>query len=245
MKHENTRRLFAYWNALREGRMAPYRSEVDPRAIAPLLESTFILEHYDGGAPRFRLAGTRLCDQFGLELRGMSALALWHGESRTQLRSLLANVVTKPVIGHVACTVETRGGHLFDAEFLYLPLRSDLGEMTRILGCGYYMRGFEHTIPGHEPIHHWIDAVNEYPIDAPVEEIAATRAAPGPRIADPATMMKLTRATRPSGPPALRAIEGGLAAGTDTADSVGPTPRAARRPFLRLVKTDSVKSESR
>lgn len=235
MKHENTRRLFAYWNSLREGRLAPYRSEVDPRSIAPMLESTFILEHSDAGAPRFRLAGTKLCDQFGLELRGMSALALWHGESRSQLRGLLADVVAKPVIGHVACTVETRGGHLFDAEFLYLPLRSDLGEMTRILGCGYYMRGFEHTLPGHEPIHHWIDAVNEYPIDASEEAPSAPRPAAGPRAPERSPIYKVARAPRPSGPPALRAIEGGRVDGAAIESAAAPS----RKPFLRLVKSDS------
>ncbi len=168
MKHENTRALYAYWNDLRAGRPAPYRSELDPRAIAALLESTFILEHGQAAAPRFRLAGTRLCDQFGMELRGMSALSLWHGEGRAEMRDLLKNVVTQPGVGYAACTVETRAGYLFEAEFLFLPLYSDLGVMNRILGCGHYMSGRDAAFGAQEPVHHWVDAVTLAPVgDAP------------------------------------------------------------------------------
>ena len=166
MKHENTKALFRYWNSLRAGRAAPYRSELDPRAISHLLESTFILEHPRAGAPRFRLAGTKLCEQFGMELRGMSALALWHGDCRKQVKELLDEVVETPRIGHVSCTVETRANHKFEAEFLYLPLRSDLGEMTRIVGCGYYMAPAEAEFAGYEPIHHWINTINVFDIDS-------------------------------------------------------------------------------
>lgn len=139
MKHETTQALHAYWNALRAERVAPFRSELDPRAIAPLLANTFILETAPHAAPRFRLAGTRLCAQFGMELRGMSALSLWHGDGRREMRALLDQVIEAPAVGHAACTVETRGGHLFPAEFLFLPLYSDTGELNRILGCGCYM----------------------------------------------------------------------------------------------------------
>lgn len=241
MKHSRTRQLFTYWNDLRHGRLAPYRSEVDPRAIAPLLESTFILESSEAGTPRFRLAGTRLCGQFGLELRGMSALALWHGDCRNRLRALLSNVLTEPCIGHIGCTVETRGGHLFDAEFLYLPLRSDLGEVTRILGCGFYMDGFDHTRPGHEPIHHWIDSVNAYPIDAPDEDRQG-QASPIRDVAATVEAAMATRrrsdrpAARPRVRPMLRAIDGGLDS-SPVVDFERRRERAKDQNFLRVVKS--------
>ncbi|MEL6317056.1 MAG: PAS domain-containing protein [Pseudomonadota bacterium] len=171
MKHERTRALFDYWDDLRRGRLAPYRSEVEPRAIAPLLDSTFILEHVDGGMPRFRLAGTRLCERFGMELRGMSALAFWHGECRRRMRALLQQVVTTPCIGHVSCSVENRDGRLAEVEFLYMPLRSDLGEMSRIMGCAYYVSEPAAALRAEsfEPLHHWIDRLETHAIDAPNE----------------------------------------------------------------------------
>lgn len=177
MRHPKTRALYDYWNALRDGRLAPGRNEVDPREIAPLLDSTFILEVQNADNIRFRLAGTRLCEAFGMELRGMSALALWHGEDRAKVRDLILRVVSGPAIGHVACTVENRGGFVYGAEFLYMPLRSDREELTRILGCGYYMgeeRAFANV---YDPIHHWVDAVNLYPIDSDeaAEDLPAQR----------------------------------------------------------------------
>lgn len=218
MQHENTKALYRYWNNLRAGRAAPYRSELDPRAISHLLESTFILEHPRGGTPRFRLAGTKLCEQFGMELRGMSALSLWQGDCRKQVKELLDEVVATPRIGHVSCTVETRSNHKFDAEFLYLPLRSDLGEMSRIVGCGYYMAPAEAEFAGYEPIHHWINAVNVYEIES--DEGAADGAAASPRIDTVSSLrdaVKRLDARRlrndvvsPFARPALKMIEGGL-----------------------------------
>ncbi|MCI4663830.1 MAG: PAS domain-containing protein [Neomegalonema sp.] len=251
MKHDNAKGLFNYWEELRQGRAAPYRSELDPRAISSLLETTFILEHTPEATPRFRLAGTKLCDQFGMELRGMSALAFWTGESRTRMRDLLRRVVTEPCVGHVICTVETRSGYLYEAEFVYLPLRSDLGEMTRILGCAHYMGGVDARAASRAPVHHWIDRIEALPID--------TFEAPGdaprdddetiddPRVRtlrnDPMTrplsiaQRKMFSAPRdraaPLGAarPLLRAIEGGAAISTREESA---EPRS--RDHLRLIK---------
>ena len=191
IKHDNTRALHAYWNQLRAGRRAPFRREVDPRAIESLLDCTFILEHLDNRNTRFRLAGTRLCENFGLELRGMSALALWHGDCREKVREVINKVVDEPCVGHVACTVETRDGYLYDAEFLFLPLRSDFGDISRVLGCGYYMQGMGELARPQEPIHHWVDAVNTLPIDVSAADTAAP-AAPSPHLKE--------RRKSPSGP---------------------------------------------
>lgn len=222
MKHENTKALYRYWNELRAGRAAPYRSELDPRAISHLLESTFILEHPRAGAARFRLAGTKLCEQFGMELRGMSALALWHGDCRKRVKELLTEVVETPRIGHVSCTVETRSNQQFEAEFLYLPLRSDLGEMTRIVGCGYYMAPAEAEFSGYEPLHHWIDTINVYEIES--DEIGAGGVlsdVPAPASSSVSSLRdavarldaRRSRGERGArgGKPTLKMIEGGLA----------------------------------
>ncbi|MEM9724840.1 MAG: PAS domain-containing protein [Pseudomonadota bacterium] len=254
MRHENTKALFRYWNELRAGRAAPYRSELDPRAISPLLESTFILEHPRAGAPRFRLAGTKLCEQFGMELRGMSALALWHGECRTRVKDLLSEVVRAPRIGHVACTVETRSNQNFEAEFLYLPLRSDLGEMTRIVGCGHYMAPAEAEFAGYEPLHHWIEAVNIYEIDS--DELSSSAGkAPGAsldgsarpisQLRDAVARIDARRREQGRKPrrPRLTAIEGGAAAAGSARplglqDELERLEDAGRRPdrgHLRLI----------
>lgn len=248
MKHENTRALFRYWNDLRNGRPAPYRSELDPRSISDLLESTFILETTGQGAPRFRLAGTKLCDQFGLELRGMSALALWQGTCRNRIKDLINEVVETPCIGHVVCRVETRSGASFAAEFVFLPLRSDLGAMSRVLGCGYYM-GDVDTRGGTEPLHHVIEEVNVYGIDqdetipdAPNYERAAPAATVKNDWRDGSVASLAARARRARGgrAPLLRAIDGGRAQNDDADDAVSRDSDAidhkhAVRAQLRIV----------
>ena len=265
MRHPKTRALYDYWNALRDGRLAPGRNEVDPREIAPLLDSTFILEVQNADNIRFRLAGTRLCEAFGMELRGMSALALWHGEDRAKVRDLILRVVSGPTIGHVACTVENRGGFVYGAEFLYMPLRSDREELTRILGCGYYMgeeRAFANV---YDPIHHWVDAVNLYPIDSDeaAEDLPAQRLFTRPGGAPVASSLAPPRAefgrlerdpfqnARPfkalRGTPALTAIEGGRQPGglkpfrpKGEEAQMGERRALRDRGHLRLVKSDAM-----
>jgi len=251
MKHKNTLALYDYWNSLRAGRVAPYRSEISPRAISGLLESTFILEHVGDSNIRFRLAGTKLCENFGMELRGMSALALWHGECRNQARDMIQNVVTNPSVGHISCTVETQMGYLFDAEFLYMPLRSDFGDISRILGCGYYMGPSESNkvMPelqdlgtlGNEPFHHWIDSVQTYSI--PVDVIDAPHITPDistPSNNYPALGSALSVRNKSNliGRPKLRAISGGGISNKATFGTIkNTTPR--RQGHLRLIKDEA------
>ena len=145
--------------------------------------------------------------------------ALWHGESRDKVRELLDEVVESPRIGHVSCTVETRSNQKFEAEFLYLPLRSDLGEMTRIVGCGYYMAPAEAEFAGYEPIHHWINTVNVYDIDTDERGGETRETVPAPKIDTVSSLRDAVarldaRRNRGDarGRPALKMIQGGLQA---------------------------------
>lgn len=229
MKHHKVRELYEYWDTLRRNRPAPYRSELDPRAIASLLDCTFVLEHLGPLDIRFRLAGTRLCDQFGMELRGMSALAFWHGDGRDRIRKMLGRVVDEPVVSHVAATIETREGHLYDAEFLYMPLLSDFGEITRVLGCGCYQPHAEDDGGSLDPLHHWVDRVSYY-------QIAATEPAQARSIItrENTALAKTVAALRERSTPALRSIDGGAAPRSRLA--AYDAERARARSHLRIVK---------
>src|SRR5947209_8169807 len=74
MKQRTSQIIYRYWNEVRGTRLAPTRLEIEPGRIAEVLSETFILENTDTGSYVFRLAGTRICDQFGHELRGRSFL---------------------------------------------------------------------------------------------------------------------------------------------------------------------------
>jgi len=238
MKHPKTRALYDYWNSIRDGRLAPFRSEIEPREIASLLDSTFILEAQSRDSVRFRLAGTRLCENFGMELRGMSALALWHGECRAKVRDVMHRVVSEPCIGHVTCTVENRGGFHYQAEFLYLPLRSDMGEMTRVLGCGYYMGEEKAFARLYDPIHHWVDRVRLFELTGDSFEGVGTSPLFGRRSSDGsgrgAPLEPLSLVGSPDREtPALKAIDGGAPR------RLGGLEEERERGHLRLVKSDA------
>ena len=49
----------------------------------------FILDVDNPARPIYRLAGTGLCERFGIELKGTGFLAHWEGQSGIALGSLL------------------------------------------------------------------------------------------------------------------------------------------------------------
>ena len=58
--------LKEYWESLRAGRLAPYRSEIHPRPFEHALENMFILEIIGKETVRVRLAGMKLCEMTGV-----------------------------------------------------------------------------------------------------------------------------------------------------------------------------------
>ena len=49
MKQRTIQTLYAYWNELRAGRIAPRRLEIEPSRISSILPETFMLERTDAG----------------------------------------------------------------------------------------------------------------------------------------------------------------------------------------------------
>jgi hypothetical protein len=99
MQQPTSRQLYAYWDRVRNGRVAPRRFEIEPAKIAALLPETFIAECAGMLGYRFRLAGTKICEQFGRELRGADLLSLWDTDDRDAVASLLRNVLTDAAVG--------------------------------------------------------------------------------------------------------------------------------------------------
>jgi hypothetical protein len=99
MQQPTSRQLYAYWDRVRNGRVAPRRFEIEPAKIAALLPETFIAECAGMLGYRFRLAGTKICEQFGRELGGADLLSLWDTDDRDAVASLLRNVLTDAVVG--------------------------------------------------------------------------------------------------------------------------------------------------
>ena len=118
MKHKNNQALFDYWNSVRGDRVAPRRFDIEPGRLGPVLPDTFILERKDDGALIYRLAGTRLCDSFGADLRGRNFLDGLNSGDLVKLKPHLDCVINQGAVSvltleientnHTAGTVEVR-----------------------------------------------------------------------------------------------------------------------------------------
>ena len=127
--------VLSYWENLRAGRLAPMRSELDPRQITGALDHTFVLEYNGPLDVRFRLAGMALCQMMGMELRGMPARALIETGHRDELSRVLDDLVVSPKIVEVLLKTSTNSSSQLNARMLLLPMQNDAGQFTRILGC--------------------------------------------------------------------------------------------------------------
>jgi len=128
--------VHAYWDALRGGRAVPLRSEVDPRGIEAALEFTFILERLAPQVSRFRIAGSVLSDIMGMEVRGMPPTCLFAPEERAEVARHLDRVFADPAVTEMdLVSVAGYGRPQLSGRLLLLPLRSDLGDISRALGC--------------------------------------------------------------------------------------------------------------
>ncbi|WP_417248809.1 PAS domain-containing protein [Celeribacter sp.] len=126
----------AYWERLRNGRPVPSRAEIDPRGMQNALEYAFILERIAPGVARFRLAGMHLTDLMGMEVRGMPLTAMLLPEARKQMSEVLEAVCQTPQVTTLTLkSARGIGRAPLEAKLLLCPLKSDFGDVNRVLGC--------------------------------------------------------------------------------------------------------------
>jgi hypothetical protein len=126
--------LYSYWNEVRAGRIAPQRLEIDPARISAILSQTFMLEVLKPGTYPYRLAGTRLCEMLGSELRGKNFLDGWSEEDRRGLESQLATIGAQGAAAHLTLEGIFDVRHRVELEVNLLPLLHG-GKITRIIGA--------------------------------------------------------------------------------------------------------------
>lgn len=125
-----------YWWSLRKGRAIPARSDIDPAGLRGTLDFAFVLERIAPGAARFRLAGRHLVDLLGMEVRGMPLCALMNAGSRGRLSDVVEAVFKAPQIAEIDLMSPAGYGRAeLTGRMVILPLKSDLGDVTRALGC--------------------------------------------------------------------------------------------------------------
>lgn len=135
MKEKTSQLLFTYWNEVRGDRVAPRRFEIEPSRIAPVLPETFILEREQRSDYRFRLAGTRVCEQFGREFRGSNLLEMFAESDRETITRLLETVCHEGAVGVLGFRGTDAGNRSVDFEMVLLGLVHTGEAISRVLGA--------------------------------------------------------------------------------------------------------------
>jgi hypothetical protein len=165
MMQRTSQILFAYWNEVRAGRIAPRRFEIEPSRIGSILSETFILERmstleHTGPAAvtpasstqprpelrpvyRYRLAGTKLCEQFGDDFRGRDFLDDWDLDDRATLEQTLSGMSERGGVSVITFEASTSAGpgraasarKRLTFEAVMLPLVHTSDSLDRFLGC--------------------------------------------------------------------------------------------------------------
>ncbi len=129
-------RVEAYWEEKRGNRLVPARSDIAPKGLEGALSNAFILERISTGLARFRISGSHLNDLIGLDVRGMPLSAVFDPAARDMLADAIAAVFDEP--SAIRFEVSSKGGFgrkSLSGSMILLPLRSDLGEVSRVLGA--------------------------------------------------------------------------------------------------------------
>jgi hypothetical protein len=135
MKQRTLFTLYSYWNEVRAGRLAPRRLEIEPSRIAGILAETFMLERLDAATYAYRLAGTRLCELLGKELRGINFLDGWSSQDRAALERLLASVCEQGAVAVLTVESGADTRHRIELETILLPLLHAGSTVGRIIGA--------------------------------------------------------------------------------------------------------------
>lgn len=124
-----------YWQSLCGSHEVPLRSQIDPRGMQNALEFAFLAERIAPSMAKLRVAGAHLSDLMGMEVAGMPLSSLIAPESRERLGLAVTQLFADPAILRIGLQAESGFGKpALEGELVILPLRSDMGDVSRALG---------------------------------------------------------------------------------------------------------------
>lgn len=127
--------LRSHWESLRINGELPLRADITPRLIPDVLDSLFIFERLNPQDVRVRIAGLTLCEMMGMEVRGQSPMSFFDDSTRRRFATVVTDVLDRPTIARLGLNTVDKMGNEARAEMILLPLRSDFGDVTRVIGC--------------------------------------------------------------------------------------------------------------
>ena len=119
--------LVGYWRSLRDSAGRVSRESVDPGALRSTLACVSIVELDENGEGRFRIAGSRLREIFGMEVRGMRVTEIAGAHGDCYALGLSSALERGEPVGGV---IET-GGRIHC--WLRLPLTGPDGQLNQVL----------------------------------------------------------------------------------------------------------------
>lgn len=124
---EAQRLLIAHWYACRASDGTVARDAIDPGIVRSTLACLSVVEVDEGGEGRFRIAGSRLRDIFGMDVRGrrVAEIAGAHGECYAL--GLTSAVERGLPVGGVIETASRLHA------WLRLPVADDYGALTMVI----------------------------------------------------------------------------------------------------------------
>ncbi len=135
MKQKTNKVLYAYWNEVRGSRIAPRRFEIEPARIGSILPETFILERIDDVTYHYRLSGTRIFEEFGIEFRSSNFLDQWSAVDRLALQRQLKEMSLRGGIAVINFTATAASGDCVTYESILLPLIHTNATIDRFVGA--------------------------------------------------------------------------------------------------------------
>ncbi|WP_353561940.1 PAS domain-containing protein [Pyruvatibacter sp. HU-CL02332] len=134
LKKQENREILAHWDSLRGGSASPRRSSFSPMDLPRHLPHMIMLEPQLPARADIRIFGTELAHRLGYDLTGQNMVELYKSERNSLVLEFLSLVVEKQVVTVTYTTWTTPAGHKFMTENIWLPLTSEEGKVSRILG---------------------------------------------------------------------------------------------------------------
>lgn len=134
VRHQTVIDVYDYWNRLRGASEAPLKSEIEPSSLGHFLPSLFILEISEAGPVTFRLAGARISDLFGRDLRDETFSDLFGDGHNATMEATIIGAMRHKMPALINATGYSTAGHRAAFEIALMPLRSEDGHCERMLG---------------------------------------------------------------------------------------------------------------
>ena len=136
--------LIHHWLALRQDDDVPYRGAVDPSQFRSCLDMVWLMERHADGHYRYRLAGQSIVAMHGGIRRGTDTAQLFSRESLAMFKPRWEAVLDRGQLVRAEGVVTLAGGaERSRVERLMLPLRSDDGTVSVVLGATHYHKAGE------------------------------------------------------------------------------------------------------